>query len=187
METVLDLENPNFVSFTGDMVSGRIFFKCVILAGDWNYTAGWHKKQWLHWTSPVTNRRIHYGYALGNHDGEGELSRKEVIELDMTNEYSLTQLSPPDISGYSNYVLPVYKSAFSDEVVMNIWFFDSGDYSCYGITGYGCIQNDVVQWYRTKSKELEISQNGMKKGIAFFHIPPQDFMFAWNVHSISLV
>lgn len=64
---------------------------------------------------------------------------------------------------------------------MNIWFFDSGDYDCYRVKGYGCIQNDVVQWYRQKSKELAILQGGFKKGVAFFHIPPQEFMYAWNV------
>ena len=186
MNTILDIEKPDFVSFTGDMVSGRNKYLPFPVAGDWNSTVGWHKRQWRHWTRPVSKRGIYYGYTLGNHDGEGELTRKEVIELDMTNEFSLTQLSA-SLSGYSNYVLPVYRSTTSDEVVMNIWFFDSGDYNCYGVSGYGCIQNDVVQWYRSKSQELAISQNGVKKGIAFFHIPPQEFMVAWNVNVIDVV
>ena len=98
----------------------------------------------------------------------------------MRNENSMTKMSL-GLSGISNYVIPVYSSSNSSEVIMNIWFFDSGDYDCYGVKGYGCIGNDVIQWYREKSKELEKSQQGVKKGIAFLHIPPQEFMYAWNV------
>ena len=100
--------------------------------------------------------------------------------MDMGNENSMTKMSL-GLSGISNYVIPVYSSSNSSEVIMNIWFFDSGDYDCYGVKGYGCIGNDVIQWYREKSKELEKSQQGVKKGIAFLHIPPQEFMYAWNV------
>lgn len=152
-----------------------------MLAGDWNKTVGWHKEKWLMWTEPVVTRNIPYGYTLGNHDGEGELTRDEVIQMDMNNFNSLTQKSPSGISGISNFVIPVYSSTNSSDVVMNIWFFDSGDYDCYRVKGYGCIQNDVVQWYRQESKELAILQGGFKKGVAFFHIPPQEFMYAWNV------
>lgn len=140
---------------------------------------------WKMWTHPVLKRNIPYGYTLGNHDSEGELTRKQLIELDMTNPNSLTELSPESISGASNFVIPIYSSKNSKEVVMNLWFFDSGDYDCYGVKGYGCIPSDVVQWYREKSQELAIQQNGVKKGIAFFHIPPQEFMYAWNVRNLK--
>lgn len=103
--------------------------------------------------------------------------------MDRTNSLSLTDISPDHVSGISNYVIPVYSSKNPDEVVMNIWFFDSGDYECYGVKGYGCVPSDVIQWYRSKSKELESIQHGMKKGIVFLHIPPQEFMYGWNVYS----
>ena len=77
---------------------------------------------------------------------------------------------------------------------MNLWFFDSEDYNCYGVKGYGCIPLSVIDWYRKTSAELKVLQKGVKKGLAFMHIPFQEYMYAFNVgfdegifHSIILV
>lgn len=133
------------------------------------------------WTEPVVRRIIPYGYTLGNHDGEGELTPEEVIQLDLSNPNSLTQKSPSGVSGASNFVVPIYSSSNKSVVVMNIWFFDSGDYGCYTMKNGECSQRSIAEWYREKSKELAILQGGFKKGIAFFHIPPQELMATWNV------
>ena len=99
----------------------------------------------------------------------------------MKNPYSLTELAPEELEQASTFVLPVYSSKNPEEVVMNLWFFDSGDYNCMGLKGYGCVGLNTIQWYREKSKELEEKQGGKKPGVAFMHIAPPEYMYAYNV------
>ena len=65
---------------------------------------------------------------------------------------------------------------------MNLWFFDSGNRGCGGQgSGFGCIEEDIVAWYRRRSDELEKEQGARVPAMAFFHIPPQEFMVGWMV------
>ena len=129
----------------------------------------------------MSERKIPYAYTLGNHDAEANLSRREVIAMDRENPLSLTSLSSETTGGASNFVVPVYSSENPSEVAMNLWFFDSEDYNCYGVKGYGCIPLSVIDWYRKTSAELRVQQKGVKKGLAFMHIPFQEYMYAFNV------
>ena len=136
---------------------------------------------WDRWTEAILETKVPYGYTLGNHDSEADLNRREIVELDSTSPYSFTRLPPEGVDGASNFVVPVYSSKNPDEVVMNLWFFDSGDYDCLKVKGYGCVDHSAINWYRAKSDELSISQNGRKPGVAFMHIAPQEYMFAYDV------
>ena len=61
LETVLARESPDFVAFTGDMVTGY----------NWDGKPGWFKKQWLKFSERMTRLRLPYAYVLGNHDVVG--------------------------------------------------------------------------------------------------------------------
>ena len=113
---------------------------------------------WNRWTTVIRDLKVPYGYTLGNHDSEADLRRREIVSVDMKNPYSLTELAPEELEQASTFVLPVYSSKNPEEVVMNLWFFDSGDYNCMGLKGYGCVGLNTVQWYREKSKELRRSR-----------------------------
>lgn len=60
LKTVLDMEKPDFVVFTGDMVTGY----------SWDGSEGWFERQWKEFTRTVREREIPYAYVLGNHDVE---------------------------------------------------------------------------------------------------------------------
>ena len=60
LDTVFAHEDPDFVAFTGDMVTGY----------NWDGSQGWFEKQWRKWSMKMSQRRTPYGYALGNHDVE---------------------------------------------------------------------------------------------------------------------
>ncbi len=60
LKTVLDMEKPDFVVFTGDMVTGY----------NWDKSKGWFERQWKEFTRTVREREIPYAYVLGNHDVE---------------------------------------------------------------------------------------------------------------------
>lgn len=104
----------------------------------------------------------------------------------MTNPYSLSQVCDESIPGGSNYYVPVYSSKDPNTVAMNIWFFDSQHTECLGVAGFGCVAHEAVHWYLETSRRLEKEQGGKKPGVAFMHIPPQEWMFYWNVQIMLL-
>ena len=85
-----------------------------------------------------------------------------------------------------HYVIPVYSSQDANRVAMNLWFFDSGNRGCMGNPklGFGCIEPPVVEWYRRRSDALEKEQGGRVPAMAFFHIPPQEFMEGGEVIAV---
>ena len=105
--------------------------------------------------------------------------------MDQTNPLSLTKLGPEGPHNSTNYVIPVFSSTNASKVAMNLWFFDSGNRGCNGeaMDMFGCIERDVVEWYKRRSDELEVEQGGRVPAMAFFHIPPQEFMDGWNVET----
>lgn len=72
--------------------------------------------------------------ATGNHDGEADLQRREIAELDAASGLlSLTQPGPQDITGAANYYLDVYDSA-GRTVAARIWMLDSMARGCGPVT-----------------------------------------------------
>ena len=140
------------------------------LGYSWNKTKGWYEDMWNRWTTVIREKKVPYGYTLGNHDSEADLTRREIVTV-----------AADDLEGASTFVIPVYSSKNSHEVVMNLWFFDSNDYNCMGLKGYGCVGLNTIQWYREKSKELEKQQGRKIPGVAFMHIAPPEYMYAYNV------
>lgn len=136
---------------------------------------------WYRWTEAISEKKVFYGYTLGNHDSEADLTRRQIVDLDMLHPYSLTKQAEAPGYGASTFVIPVMSSKNPEEVVMNLWFFDSEDYNCLGVKGYGCVELQVIDWYRQKSAELEKTQGGKKPGVAFMHIAPPEYMFAYDV------
>lgn len=39
----------------------------------------------------------------------------------------------------------------------------------------------LIEWVRNTHARLVREQGGVKRGLAFMHIPPQEFMYAWEV------
>lgn len=68
----------------------------------------------------------------GNHDGEADLNRREVVGLDTAtgSNLSLTRAGPPWLSGAGNYWVDV--QAPNNSVAARLWFLDSGNRGCNG-------------------------------------------------------
>ena len=183
IRTLVHAENPDFLAFSGDMVSGRRSdpMDFTIVGYAWDQSPNWYERIWKRWTAPLLELKKPYGYTLGNHDSEADLNRRQIVELDMKHPYSYTQICPEEVPGASNYYIPVYSAKDENKVVMNIWFFDSQRWGCVGIEGFGCVPHEAVDWYLETSRRLEKEQGGKKPGVAFMHIPPQEWMYAWNV------
>jgi len=177
-DTILATERPDLVIITGDLVSGY----------EWDgREPGWFQKRWKKLVAPMIKHNIRWAVALGNHDVEADLSGDSIVDLDNTEELSLTQHGPSDISGATNYYLPVYKYNSTEEIGQVLWVFDSGNKGCLGVSGWGCVEYNQVAWYRNASRALATEHNDARAvpALAFFHIPLYEHLDLWNVRGVQ--
>jgi len=168
---LLNAVQPDVVVVTGDSVSGYA----------WNGTStDFYYNAWTNWTLAFIQEETRYAYALGNHDNGGDLTREQIVALDQSNPYSLTQAST-GIEGVTNYVLPIFSLFNSSYPSANIWIFDSHDNGCeLSPFGWGCIWDDQVSWYEAKSKEITEQYGRSGMGLAFYHIPTPEWKELYN-------
>jgi 3',5'-cyclic AMP phosphodiesterase CpdA len=165
-ESLINFTNPDIVVITGDLVSGY--------AWDGSKTS-FFKSSWELFTSAMS---LPYAYVMGNHDSQGDLSRKQIIELDKTHNYSLINSMQGD---YSNYYIPIY--AGNGKVALILWMFDTNSEGCENMEdSWGCFEKNEIDWYENESKLIEERLGYMPNGLAFFHIPLPEYrvMHNWN-------
>ena len=66
----------------GDCVSGYA----------WDGSQGWTRKQWEKLTEPMISLGYPWAVALGNHDDQGDLSKREIVQIDRLHNLSYTQV-----------------------------------------------------------------------------------------------
>ncbi len=164
MNSVLDAEKPDMVVFTGDIVVENPV-----------------KEGWIQVTEPMIKRKIPWAVVLGNHDDEGDMNRKEIVEFLETLAFNLTEAGPEDITGYGNYILKI-KGAKSNNDEAVIYCLDSNAYAPFkGVGEYDWIRFDQIQWYRESSKEIRNTNGGkVLPALAFFHIPFPEYYMLWD-------
>lgn len=163
VKTVLALEKPDFVILTGDIVTGDD-----------------PQEGYKRFADIFKEAKIPWAAVWGNHDSEHNLSRKKVAEYVEKLPYCLNK-NDNSITGYSNYILPVYGKKNKIEALM--YCMDSNDYSTLKplVDGYGWFDFSQINWYLKKSKEYTKENNGKPlPALAFFHIPLPEYTDAWN-------
>lgn len=155
---VLDVEKPDLVIFTGDVIYGK------------PAEAGIRTVLNL-----VSKREIPFAVTFGNHDNEQGLSREELFKIIQTIPHNLTATTK-GISGVTNYILPLKSSDGSRDAEI-LYLLDSHSYSQIdGIGGYDYIDFDQIQWYRENSKQFTAMNGGTPvPSLAFFHIALPEF------------
>ncbi|KOH44314.1 metallophosphoesterase family protein [Sunxiuqinia dokdonensis] len=163
MAAVLDLEQPDLVVYTGDIVTGKPVEK------------GWNLA-----TALCIERDIPFAVVFGNHDDEDGVSRAQLTELITRMPYSLLQPKVDGVNGYGNYVLEI-KSAKSDGNAALLYCMDSNAYSTMeGIEGYGWFHIDQVNWYLEQSQIQQQRHGKILPALAFFHIPLPEYRQAYG-------
>ncbi|VEU20607.1 DEKNAAC101445 [Brettanomyces naardenensis] len=154
IEDVLDLEEPDFVVFTGDQVFGSesMDFETAIFKV----------------VSPLIERKIPYAMVMGNHDSEGDLTRDQIYELLGDLPYSVSEAGPSDISGVGNYRLTVTNG---DKKELIMYFLDSHSYAHSRIPGYDYLKEDQKDYVRKMHKK----EGDIPMSMAFFHIPLPEY------------
>jgi 3',5'-cyclic AMP phosphodiesterase CpdA len=169
-EKLINFTNPDLIIVTGDSVSGY--------AWDGLNSTFYHDL-WHSWTRPMQKLKIPYAYTLGNHDDQADFSRKEIVDLDCSHNYSMVQMTN-HTSGATNYWVPIYSST-SNYIASIMWLFDTNDESCQGMSdSWGCFENDQVKWYEEESKKINSTYGYLPKGLAWFHIPIPEYVEMHN-------
>lgn len=166
---VLDMEKPDLVLFTGDVIYGKP-------AEEGMRTV----------LNLVSKRKIPFAVTFGNHDNEQGLSREELLKIIQSVPFNLTQTTP-GISGVTNFILPV-KASDGKRNATALYCIDSHSYSqIKGVNGYDYIKFDQIQWYRENSKKFTEENNGVPvSSYAFFHIALPEYNQAASSESAIL-
>lgn len=82
------------------------------------------KRQFERLIAPVVERKIPFATIMGNHDHDSGLE-EEQTEIFVNTEYCVTRRCDEDITGYSNYYIPILGKSGKPE--FNLWFMDSNN------------------------------------------------------------
>jgi Calcineurin-like phosphoesterase len=170
IELALDVEAPDLVALTGDIVSGE---ESADPGAAYRSVA-----------APIEARGIPWAAVFGNHDDEGALSREDLLEVQRALPHCRTERGPRSVTGVGNYVLRLRASA-SDQLAAALYFVDSGAYNALGIGHYAWIARDQIEWYARTSARLrdERATSGdatRLPALAFFHIPLPEYDDVWR-------
>jgi hypothetical protein len=169
MNKILDIEKPDFIMYTGDIVTEN------------NPAALWEKV-----TGLASDRNIPFAVVLGNHDSERDTPRDKVYEIVVGLKGCLNKPkteSTDELFGYTNQVIPVFKSDGSDEKAFLFYLFDSNALSDLPGASHreDWIRSNQVEWYVDQSKRLTKENGGVPyPALAFFHIPLIEFGTTYN-------
>lgn len=157
IKKILDMENPDFVIVTGDVVSSKPAKDALLMLAN-----------------PIVESGITWSATFGNHDVELDLSKDKMWRLFQSMPGFIGSVGA--VSGVGNNVLPIYTSV-GNAIVSALYLFDSHAYTDNPALGhYDWIKFDQVAWYRAQSDRLAKENNGKPlPSLAFFHIPLKEY------------
>jgi len=187
LDELLDLEQPDFVVFSGDNVQTDL-------------DTTMHAFAMNIFTARVESRGIPWAAVFGNHDTEGGLTREEMLEL-MTRgkQYSHVKNGPRDIGGVGNYEVNIVAPADGPwgqegSTVFRMYFLDSHssiDTATYPLVSdantYDWIKETQVEFYRQLalshaaedvSNSSSTSSNSSVPAVMYYHIPVPEYALA---------
>ena len=152
---VLELEKPDVVILTGDIVTDKPAVK------------GWQKV-----VDMMEKAEIPFAVTMGNHDAEN-LPEDSIYHILCQSRLFIGEKGDEALSGTGNYILPVYASDGTDKVNALLYCMDSNDYTSdsekYG--NYAWIERNQINWYQKQSLAYaEKNQGHPLPALAFFHI-----------------
>ncbi|RLN89887.1 hypothetical protein BBJ28_00005956 [Nothophytophthora sp. Chile5] len=184
LDELLDVEQPDFVVFSGDNVHTSDTTNHSLAIGIF--------------TDRVESRGIPWAAVFGNHDTEGGFDREEMLEL-MTNnrQFAHVKYGPRDIDGVGNYevgvVAPVAGAWGSEgSIVFRMYFLDSHaniDAQRFPLvadpSSYDWVKETQIDFYRelarshaAEASETSNATNSSIPAIMFFHIPLPEYALA---------
>lgn len=175
MEITMDLEQPDLVVFTGDVI-----YTGGVSPG--NVRCENPEQAFRDAVAVVEEKGIPWATVFGNHDTEhgSGITRKELFQIAASHPHAVIEAGPDEITGEGNYVLELVDSAGNPAA--NLYFLDSGDYTpLQHIPGYNWIRRDQIEWLTSESARLNPPDRESKTpALAFFHIPIPEYQEVWD-------
>lgn len=171
---VLDLEKPDLVVLTGDVVEG---------GGSRDPGEGLRRV-----VAPIEARGLPWAFAFGNHDDEGSMSRVEMLAVLEGHAGCLAERGPEELPGAGHYVLRI-RSARAETLAAALYVLDSGGSNDRGVGDYAWFSGAQVAWYREAARALAAEYVARAGGgpraeplpaLAFFHIPLPEYEELWE-------
>lgn len=171
--TILDLERPDLVVYSGDLVSGHE-----------NEDAGKALRAAL---APAADRALPFAVVFGNHDDEGQLARPQLMELCRTHPTCVAEAGPAGLPGTGNYVLRI-AAARDDRVAAAVHCLDSLAYppKDRGLGTYAWMTVEQGAWHKAECVKLAAARPDWKTAVpslAFFHIPLNEYLEVWETRT----
>ena len=178
MGKVLDQEKPDFAVINGDAIAGG------------PQTTQQAYQAMNNVVMPMEEREIPWAITFGNHDEDsvedGGTGAHELALLEFIRQYKFNLNVADDATyGESNVQLTVAGSG--GNAAFSLWLLDSGRYLGDTLAGqpteelpdYDYIRQDQIEWYRTRSQQLEEQAGRKVPGLMFFHIPTYEHRDMW--------
>ena len=159
-ETAFKALKPDLAVYMGDI--------CSIPSGDADMEPVVRQLKGL--VAPAVERGIPFATVMGNHDHDAQ-REEELTEILVNTEYCVTRRGDKDITGYSNYYIPICGKSGKPE--FNLWFMDSNNtFYDTDISAYDIIHRDQIDWYEQTSAKLRKENKGAPlPALLFQHIP----------------
>lgn len=123
--------------------------------------------------SIIEDYGIPVAMTFGNHDDENTLADK-AYQVSVYEKYDCFVGCAGEDLGDTNlatYFVPIYSSTNKNKMVSNIWMIDSGTYNTETESGgYAATTKAQIEWYKTKSAELEEAYGRKIPSLMFQHI-----------------
>jgi hypothetical protein len=167
---VLDLERPDLVVFTGDIIAGH---GCADPADALRRAV-----------APAVERCLPWTLVFGNHDDEGALDRRALLKVARGEPGCLAQAGPARVWGVGNHRLRIGASCGGSPAAQ-LYFLDSGGYAATSVGGYDWIRQEQVAWYLRVSRASAVEAGRVLPALAFLHIPLPEFDEVWDTQPCS--
>ncbi len=163
IKDVLEIEKPDFVILTGDVI-----------------TQDDPQDAYRRLNNVFVEADIPWAMVFGNHDAQSNLSREDLATFLQKFPMCLNN-DNGETYGNSNFVLPVYGKNNKTEALL--YCMDSNIRSTLEpiVEDDGWFDFSQIEWYRNKSKKFTMANDGNPlPALAFFHIPLPEYTDAWN-------
>ena len=166
---IIESEHPDLVIHTGDVISDGNTRHQIDAIGSMEEILG-----------VVSDHKVPFAVALGNHDGQFGVSRHDIFEAIKTLPYNINR-GVEGIYGDSNDLITL-TSEKGGVPKWAFFLFDSGDSTSLKNVGgwsYDYIHFDQIAWYRAWSERF-FKANGERPvpALAFMHIPVPEYTYA---------
>ncbi|KAF8246450.1 Metallo-dependent phosphatase [Wilcoxina mikolae CBS 423.85] len=175
---ILDDEKPDMAVLSGDQINGD--------------TAPDIQTALFKFAEPFISRKIPFATILGNHDDEGSMTRKQIMELTASLPYSLSELGPElgpittdkkgrevHEGGAGNYLVEVKAHNRPEHSAVTLYFLDTHAYSPdKSVIGYDWIKPYQIDWFKNEAVRLKDAHNKysfIHLNMAFIHIPLPEY------------